>query len=60
MENFPVAATAKNKSNIPLTQQVSHSIQPVQESMSADTQLGTYVKFTQKQKTITLAMLHDS
>ena len=41
-----------------MTQCASHPIQSMQESMSSATQLGTYAKFTPKQKATTLAILH--
>ena len=41
-----------------MTQCASHPIQSTQESMSSATQLGTYAKFTLKQKAIMQAILH--
>ena len=43
---------------IPMTQWASHLIQSMWESMLSATQLGTYTKFTPKQKATTLAILH--
>ena len=41
-----------------MTQWASHPIQSTLESMSLATQLGTYTKFTSKQKATTLATMY--